>query len=121
MNQTESTLSAIFEEKKVRRDVQATLTKLEVRDCETFAIFEGSSDKLRGWLHSADIGLERIGPDSPSGETWLLHGRRQSAGPPRSVGSKQSKGQPVFSSNPWRHVRHHAESVGSEHGKRVHH
>ena len=52
-----------LEEKKVRRDVQAALAKLEVLDCATFALVEGSADKLREWLHSADIGLPRDGLD----------------------------------------------------------
>ena len=59
----DSSLSSILEEKKVRRDVQATLAKLDVQDCETFALMEGTADKLREWLHSADIGLAREGPD----------------------------------------------------------
>ena len=44
----ESTLHAILEEKNVRRDVEAKLAQLEVSDCETFSLVEGTVEKLRG-------------------------------------------------------------------------
>ena len=50
---TESTLHAILEEKHVRRDVQAKLAQLD----------EGTAEKLREWLHSVDVGLDRTGTD----------------------------------------------------------
>ena len=63
ISKLQSTLGAILEEKGIRRDVQAALSQLEVRDCETFALLEGTADKLREWLHSEVIGLERKGAD----------------------------------------------------------
>ena len=63
INSLESTLSAILEEKRARRDVQAALAVLDVRDCETFSLVEGTADKLREWLHNSDVGLERQGAD----------------------------------------------------------
>ena len=59
----DSTLSAIFEERKVRRDVQATLANLDITDCETFSLMEENSTALRAWLHSDDVGLAAHGPD----------------------------------------------------------
>ena len=59
----DSSLSAIFEERKVRRDVQATLANLEVTDCETFSLMEESATALRAWLHSDDVGLAKEGAD----------------------------------------------------------
>ena len=44
----DSSLSAIFEEKKVRKDVQAILAYMEITDCETF---------------SPDVGLAKEGAD----------------------------------------------------------
>ena len=58
-----SSLSAIFEERNVRRDVQATLANLEVTDCETFSLMEESATALRAWLHSSDVGLAKEGAE----------------------------------------------------------
>ena len=59
----DSALSAIFEECKVRRDVQATLANLNITDCETFSLMEENSTALRAWLHSDDVGFAAQGPD----------------------------------------------------------
>ena len=66
INTLDSTLSEILEEKKVRRDVQAALAKLEIQYCETFALMEGAVEKFREWLQSTDIGLEGQGADGGS-------------------------------------------------------
>ena len=63
ISQFESTLSAILEEKGVRRDVQATLERLKILTCETFAVMESTAENMRAWLHSEDIGLSRQGAD----------------------------------------------------------
>ena len=63
ISQFESTLSAILEEKGVRRDVQATLANLGILTCETFAVMESTAENMRAWLHSDDIGLSRQGAD----------------------------------------------------------
>ena len=39
----DNVLSAIFEEKKVRKDVQAILAYMEITDCETFSLLEESA------------------------------------------------------------------------------
>ena len=59
----ESSLGSILEEKGVRRDVQAVISQLEIRNCETFATMEGTSERFREWLRSDDIGLGRTGAD----------------------------------------------------------
>ena len=63
ISQFESTLSAILEEKGVRRDVQATLARQEILTCETFVVMESTAENMRAWLHSDDIGLSRQGAD----------------------------------------------------------
>ena len=49
--------SAIFEHKKVRKDLQAILANMEITDCETFSLLEESASALRSWLHGPDVGL----------------------------------------------------------------
>ena len=63
INKLDSGLSAILEEKGVRRDVQAVFSQLEIHNCETFAAMEGTAEKFREWLHSDDVGLGRTGAD----------------------------------------------------------
>ena len=47
ISQFESTLNAILEEKGVSRDVQATLARLEILTCETFAVMESTAENMR--------------------------------------------------------------------------
>ena len=58
----EPDLGAVFEENRVRRDIQAALATMDVVDCKTFASIEKTSTALRAWLHD-DVGLERNGAD----------------------------------------------------------
>ena len=62
INLLEPDLGAVFEENRVRRDVQAALATMDVVDCKTFARIEETSTALRVWLHD-DVGLERNGAD----------------------------------------------------------
>ena len=58
----EPDLGAVFEENRVRRDIQAALASMDVIDCKIFARIEETSTALRTWLHD-DVGLERKGAD----------------------------------------------------------
>ena len=62
INLLEPDLGAVFEENRVRRDVQAALATMDVVDCKTFARIEETSTALRVWLHD-DVGLDRHGAD----------------------------------------------------------
>ena len=59
----DSCLSTIFEEKQVRKDVQATLANRNITGCETFSLIEESPSALRNWLHGDDVGVAKDGAD----------------------------------------------------------
>ena len=110
INTLDSSLSTILQEKRVRRDVQAALAKLEIQ-----ALMEGTIEKFREWLHSADIGLARVGPDKVQAAkvvaAWEAAVERTST--QRQLDAEQrTAGLPA--AIPGGDVRDHAASMGSE-------
>ena len=55
----EPDLGAVFEENRVRRDIQAALASMDVIDCKIFARIEETSTALRTWLHGRRTGTQR--------------------------------------------------------------
>ena len=54
INKLESNLGSSLEEKGVRRDMQAVISRLDIKNCETFALMESSTERFE-WLHSEDF------------------------------------------------------------------
>ena len=63
INKLEGSLGSVLDEKGVRRDVQAVISQLDIRNCETFAMMESTTERCRERLHSDDVGLGRTGAD----------------------------------------------------------